>query len=89
MITKAILALIIAPFRAALSLLPELEPPDLDGLIADMAPIWQFAGWVNNFVPLQEATTILGILLTVFPLVMLVRGTLWVLNKLHITGGAE
>jgi hypothetical protein len=87
MITKAILALIVIPFKAALSLLPTVSAPDVSGMVSAMAPVWQFAGWVNNYLPLAEAAVVLGILLTAFQAIVVVRAVLWVLAKLHILGG--
>ncbi len=89
MITKAIVALVVAPFRAALSLLPTIDPPDVSGLISAMAPVFQLGGWVNNFVPLSEAVTLLGVMMTAFAAITVVRATLWVLTKAHILGGSS
>lgn len=83
------MALIMLPFRAVLALLPDIAPPDVAGLVAAMAPVWQFGGWANNFVPLQEAVTLLGVMMTAFVAISAVRATLWVLTKLHILGGSS
>lgn len=89
MITKAILTLVLLPFKAALELFPSIDPPDLDGLVASMGPIWQYGGWANNFVPLAESAVLLGLLLTAFGVVFVVRGVLWVLTKAHILGAGD
>ncbi len=89
MITTAIVTLILAPFRAALALLPTIEPPDVSGLVAAMAPVFQLGGWANNFVPLSEAVTLLGVMMTAFAALTVVRATLWVLTKAHILGGSS
>lgn len=87
MIVEAVITLVLLPFRAALALLPVIEPPDVDGLVATAAPVWQLGGWVNNFVPLAEAVTLLGVMLTAFVAITTVRAVLWVLTKAHILGG--
>ncbi len=87
MITKALIAIITAPFKAALSLLPEISPPDVDGLVGSMAPVWQFFGWADNFLPLSDAVVIFGLLVVAFNAVFAIRGVLWVLTKAHILGG--
>ncbi len=89
MITEALLGLIMFPFRAALALLPVVDPPDIDGLVSGAAPLWQFGGWLNNFVPLAECVSLLGVLLVAFAAVTAVRAVLYVLTKAHILGGAS
>ncbi len=89
MITKLLISIIVAPFRAALSLLPVIEPPDVAGLVSAMSPAFQLGGWANNFVPLSEAVTLLGVMMTAFAALTIVRATLWVLTKAHILGGSS
>ncbi len=89
MITQAILTLVMLPFRAALELLPVVDPPDVDGLVGGAAPLWQFGGWVNNFVPLSEAMTLVAVLLVAFVAVTALRAVLYVLTKVHILGGSS
>jgi hypothetical protein len=89
MITKLLLTIILAPFRAALALLPAIDPPDVAGLVSAMAPVFQLGGWANNFVPLSEAVTLLGVMMTAFAAITVVRATLWVLTKAHILGGSS
>jgi hypothetical protein len=89
MITKLLLSIILLPFRAALELLPAIDPPDVSGLVASMAPVFQLGGWANNFVPLSEAVTLLGVMMTAFAAITVVRATLWVLTKAHILGGSS
>lgn len=87
MIIKALISLFMVPFKAALSLMPTIEPPDVSALVVDIAPVWQYAGWANNYVPMAEAAQLFGVLLTAFAAVMVVRGVLWVLTKAHVLGG--
>lgn len=88
LIIKALIALFMIPFKAALSLMPTIDPPDVSALVGEIAPVWQYAGWINNYLPLAEAAQLFGVLLTAFAAVMLVRGVLWVLTKAHVLGGS-
>ncbi len=88
MIVEAIVRIVMLPFWAALAVLPEIAPLDLLGLVDTAAPIWQFGGWVNNWVPLSETATLLGVFLAAYLAITVVRAILWVLVQLHILGGA-
>ncbi len=89
MIIEGIVRVVMWPFRAALELLPVISPPDVSGMVASTSGIWQYAGYVNNFVPASEAVTLLGILMTAFVAITAVRAVLWVLTKAHILGGSS
>lgn len=89
MIIEGIIRLVMLPFRAALALLPSWDPPNVSGMVSVVEPVWQFAGYVNNFVPAAEAVTLLGILMTAFAAINVIRGVIWVLTKVHILGGSS
>lgn len=89
MIIEAIIRAFSAALRALLSLLPEFDPPDVSSMVAEMSAIWQWGGYVDNFVPLSEAVSLLGIMLTAFAAITIVRAVLWVATKAHVLGGSS
>lgn len=85
MITEAILTLLTLPVRAVLALLPVVNPPDAVTGASALSPIFEFIGWTNQYLPIQEALTLLGTLLIVWGVMYGIQGALWVLRALHIT----
>lgn len=94
MIWQGLFDLITLPIVGLLTLLSALpSPPDLSGYIADLGteggpvvPILQWVKWLNYYVPLDSVFAVSGIVLTVFGIMYGIRGTLWVLQRLHISG---
>jgi hypothetical protein len=82
-----------------LSLLPDWEPLDFSGAIADLsgsgAPaegiggIFNTVAYFNLYLPIAEAVFILQIMLGMMASVYLVKFLLWGLTKLHVLGGSS
>lgn len=68
-------------------LLPDVEPPDLQGYVASLSPVWGAAGWLNKYVPLDHAAVALGLLVLMWFVLYGFRVGVWLLTKAHVLGG--
>jgi hypothetical protein len=89
MIVDAIVGLGVGLLTGLLALLPDVEPPDLSGAVAAIDGIAAYTGWLNKYFPVAEAITILGIVVTVYTGMYVVKFLLWVWSKIPVIGGGE
>jgi len=100
-IVTAIWTLITAPVNAILTLLGSLpSPPDFAGMVngfqvpggqpvPGLHGLFQLLAWANWYAPVSDMLAVFSIGLTVIGVVYGFKATLWVLAKLHITGGGD
>jgi hypothetical protein len=88
MIVDALLSAFEAVVGALTALLPEVDPPDLSGMVAGLDPVWGAAGWLNKYVPLDHAAIALGVLVTLWVVLYGIRVAAWLLTKAHVLGGS-
>lgn len=90
MIPDLILGLLETLLDGIVGLLPSVSIPDVSATIeTDLAFLWQWFAWANNYVPLDQAALMISILLGAWAALQLVHITVWVLTKLHILGGSS
>jgi hypothetical protein len=91
MILGSILALILSIFTLPFALLPSGPALGINGYAQNVVNdgFFRHLGWVNNYLPLDQAVTAIGILLTLLGVMWTVRILLWVLTKFHILGGSD
>lgn len=87
MIVDAIFSLFESALNAVVGLLPTVEAPDLSGWVSGLGPVWATAGWLNKYVPLDQAALILGVLAAAWLISYGARVIIWGLTKLHVLGG--
>ena len=71
--------------HSVLAMLPGI--PSISGLGTVSSQVWQYAQWANDYVPLDQACLILGIVMAAWTVFYGARFFEWVLTKLHILGG--
>lgn len=67
--------------------IPDWEPPDLNGMAATIAPLFEFFGWANHYLPLTHAVIIIGLLSAAWLLDHGLRLFQWVVAKFPTMGG--
>jgi len=87
MIVDALFSLFATIVNAVLGLLPTVPAPDLSGWATGLAPVWAKAGWLNKYVPLDQAAIMLGILAGAWVVLYGARFTIWCLTKVYALGG--
>lgn len=87
MIVDALLSWIAGAIHWLLSLLPAVPALDKGSWAGPIATVWTYAGWANDYIPLDSAAIILGLTIAAFWLFYGAYFALWILDKLHITGG--
>lgn len=70
-------------------LLPDWTPPEVSDSAGAAAPVFQFVAWTNQYLPLDIALGVLGVLLVIWVSMFVYRVTVYVLSKLHILGGSS
>lgn len=90
-IVEALFGLFEDAVQAALGLLPEINPPDLSGMVEALgglfAPGTGYLGWLNRYMPVDQVPAALGVVLGSWAVLYLVRFAVWVLTKAHVLGG--
>lgn len=86
MIVDLIFGLVNSLAQAVLGLLPDIEPPDLQGMVTAAAPVFSNLGWINKYVPVDQAGIALGLLATYWFVLYLVRFVIWLASKLYLLG---
>lgn len=93
MIVEAVLGIILAVFEAITSLLPDWQPIELTdsvGPLIDQADrVFSLLAWLDFYLPVTEAVTATGLLITLHTAALLSSAIVWVLSKLHVTGGGS
>lgn len=89
MITDALFGIFTAIVEALLGLLPDIDPPDLTGMVEALEPMWEYLGWMNKYIPIVEIGGMIVVLVTVQVAMFFVNMTIWVLTKAHILGGGS
>jgi hypothetical protein len=89
MITDAILGFFESIVTSILGLLPDIEAPDLAGMVESIHGFFAYFGWANQYVPLDQIVVMLGIGLGSWFAMYLIRFALWALTKAHILGGSS
>lgn len=89
MIVEAIINFFVTILQGVVNLLPTVPFPDVSGIPGQLAPVLGWVGWANQYLPVTEALTMLGIGLGVWVVMHLVRLTLWLLRLVHVAGGAD
>lgn len=91
MITDAILSFFLGIARGVLGLLPDIQPPDLVGMVDGIAPLFApatgYLGWLNKYLPIDQAALALGVVLGSWLVLYGIRLVVWVLTKAHVLGG--
>ena len=87
MIVEAILGAFAWVVNGLVDLLPDVDPPDLSGMVAGLGPIWGMAGWLNKYVPLDQAGIMLGVVVSIWAVLYGIRFSVWFLTKAHVLGG--
>jgi hypothetical protein len=91
LITDAILTFFAIIVDSTVGLLP--SSPSL-GLNSDATAVvdggfFNHLGWANNYFPVSDAVTAVGVLLALFAILNIARVALWVGEKFHLFGGSE
>jgi hypothetical protein len=91
MFILAIIAACTAAVLVILALLPAWTPVDLDGPVADLTGTSLFAGlgWLNSYFPVDTLLQILGLQLSIWAAVYVVRFVIWLLQLFRIAGGGR
>lgn len=73
-----------------LALLPEWSPIDLSGPVAAITntALFDGLGWLNSYFPVDTLLTILGLQLTLWSAVYVVRFVIWLLQLFRVAGGS-
>lgn len=87
MIVDALLSFFQSIIDGIVGLIPEIEPPDLSGMVAAMAPVFEAVGWLNKYVPVDQAVIALGLMVTWWAVLYAIKFGIWVLTKAHVLGG--
>lgn len=89
MILDEVFSWLAVPVNALLSVLPTWTPFDFSAAgVGDTNGAMKFLGWLNFYVPLSEFIDVMALTLTLLSVVWGIKGTLWILEKLHIAGGS-
>lgn len=89
-ILKALFSLFLTVVEFLFGLLPAgPAAPDLEDAVDALDPLWNGFGWLNQYVPVDVALALLGVLLGSWAVMHAVNLTIWVLTKLHILGGSS
>jgi hypothetical protein len=86
-ITDAVLSFFQGLVSVVFGWLPNPTPPDLGGYVSQLAPVWQYFAWANNYVPLTEVMAFLSVMIGLWFVMALVRVSVWALTKAHVFGG--
>jgi hypothetical protein len=88
-ITDAIFSFFAGLLHVALGWLPDPSPPHISGLVGDVASMWRYLGWANQYVPLTEALAYVTIMVTVGGAMWVARAVLYFFTKIHVLGGSS
>lgn len=91
MIVTAILKLLGLIIEGLLSFLPTWTPIDIvtpvNDFLANADPIFSLFRWVDYYLPVSEAITTFGLVVTLWGAAVTWKTVQWVLTRLHILGG--
>lgn len=89
MVMLLIIAAVTAAVLVVLALLPAWTPINLTGPINDLAGTTLFSGlgWLNSYFPVDTLLQILGLQLSIWAAVYVVRFVIWLLQLFRIAGG--
>ena len=74
-----------------IGLLPTGPSLGLNGFALTIASssIWGHLGWANDYFPLSDLAVAIGVVLTMWGVFVILRLTIWILEKTHVVGGSE
>lgn len=89
MITDALLLIVFGPLNAVAGLLPTTPALNLNTKATSLVSGGLFAhlGWVNNYIPLNDVSSCIAIILTIAALLIPVNLLIYLATKLHLLGG--
>lgn len=89
MITKAVLSFFASLLSGVWSALPSGSSLGVNSIAGDLTSsgVFNHVGWLNDYIPVDDATTVVLLLLALFVFMSVVRIVLWVLTKSHLLGG--
>lgn len=71
--------------QAAMPVIPTL--PDTSSYQSAASSVYQWAGWANWYVPVDQAVIAFGLVISLWTVLYGFRFLVWVLTKMHILGG--
>lgn len=93
MIVEAIFQLVIGFVNAITAFLPDWQPIELTDsvgpLITQADRVFSLLAWLNFYLPVTEAVSATGLLITLHTAALLSQAIVWLLSKLHLTGGGS
>lgn len=91
MIVEAIVNVFAAIVSGLLGLLPAWSLPDVSGMVDSISggQLFHYAGWINQYVPLAEALTLIAAWMVVRVGVFAFQSIVWLLSKAHVLGGGS
>lgn len=89
MILDALFSLFEGIVNTIVGLLPDIDPPDLSGMVAATAPVWDAVGWINKYAPVDQAVIALGLFAAWWLVMYGTRFVIWALTKAHFLGGSS
>jgi hypothetical protein len=67
--------------------LPNPAPPSIAGYSGALGTAFQYLGWANSYLPIDEILGLVAVLLTVWVAMNIFRASVWALTKAHVLGG--
>lgn len=89
MIIDMIWAVLRPVLVSLVGLIPSWELPNVSGMFVAAAPVFQFIGWMNHYLPITLAVTLLAVRYSIVGAIYAFRVVEWGLTKLHILGGSS
>lgn len=86
MILDALWGIFSTVITGVLSVLPDIEPPDLTGAVEAIDGIAAYTGWLNKYFPVTEAIALLALVMSVWVAMQVVKFTLWLIGKIPVFG---
>lgn len=86
-LAEAVLGAFFGLAAGIMELAPDIAAPDISGMVGGLSTFWEYFGWANNFVPLDQLVVIIGLVVTFYVALLVVRLSIWLLVKAHVLGG--
>lgn len=82
MIFDGIISFFAGMVGALLSLVPLPAAPSFSGFISGWDSIWTYVGWLNGYLPISEAVTMVGLMLAMWVVFHAYRAVVWAYHQI-------